>query len=319
MTDTHLVIGAGHVGSALAIQLAQSGNQVVLFTRSGRGPNHKLITKIAGDASSLSDLLKAAPQAVAIYNCANPPHYDKWSTEWPPLAHAFIEYAKKTGAVLVTCSNLYGYGPTDKKLTEDLPLNGTWVNSRVRAQMWLEAKKLHDAGEIRAVEVRGSDYISPGMQSRFGDRVVPLLKSGKGVQLLGGIDQLHSWTAPADVATLMRIVATEPKAWGKAWHVPSNTPKTQREVVMDIAKELGLKHVKVGSVSPGILRVLGLFNPMIRELNNGSYQFNAPFVIDDSATRRTFGLKPTPWSTMIKELAEYYSDTSAVNRGTSDH
>ena len=319
MTYPHLVIGAGHVGSALAIQLAQSGNQVVLFTRSGRGPDHTLITKIAGDASSLSDLLKAAPQAVAIYNCANPPHYDKWSTEWPPLAHAFIEYAKKTGAVLVTCSNLYGYGPTDKKLTEDLPLNGTWVNSRVRAQMWLEAKKLHDAGVIRAVEVRGSDYISPGMQSRFGDRVVPLLKSGKGVQLLGGIDQLHSWTAPADVATLMRIVATEPKAWGKAWHVPSNTPKTQREVVMDIAKELGLKHVKVGSVSPGILRVLGLFNPMIRELNNGSYQFNAPFVIDDSATRRTFGLKPTPWSTMIKELAEYYSDTSAVNRGTSDH
>jgi nucleoside-diphosphate-sugar epimerase len=144
------------------------------------------------------------------------------------------------------------------------------------------------------------------MQSRFGDRVVPLLKSGKGVQLLGGIEHLHSWTAPADVADLMRIVATEPKAWGKAWHVPSNTPKTQREVVLDIAKELGLKDVKVGSVSPGILRVLGLFNPVIRELNNGSYQFNAPFVIDDSAARKTFGVKPTPWDVMIKKLVSAY-------------
>jgi len=306
MTNTHLVIGAGHVGSALATQFAESGKRVVLFTRSGRGPEHKLITKLAGDASSLGDLLRAAPQAVAIYNCANPPHYDKWATEWPPLAHAFIEFAKKTGAVLVTCSNLYGYGPTDKKLTEDLPLNGTWVNSRVRAEMWLESKSLHDAGVIRAVEVRGSDYISPGMQSRLGDRVVPLVKSGKGVQLLGGIDYLHSWTAPADVATLMRIVATEPKAWGKAWHVPSNTPKTQRDVVMDIAKELGLADVKVGSVSRGILTILGIFNPMIRELNNGSYQFTAPFVIDDSATRRTFGLKPTPWNTIIKELVQSY-------------
>jgi nucleoside-diphosphate-sugar epimerase len=306
MTDTHLVIGAGHVGSALATRLAESGKRVVLFTRSGRGPDHKLITKIAGDASSLSELLKAAPEAAAIYNCANPPHYDKWAAEWPPLAQTFLEYAKKTGAVLVTCSNLYGYGPTDKKLTEDLPLNGTWVNSRVRAQMWMEAEKLHDAAVIRAVEVRGSDYISPGMQSRFGDRVVPLLKSGKGVQLLGGIDHLHSWTAPADVADLMRIVATEPKAWGKAWHVPSNTPKTQREVVLDIAKELGLKDVKVGSVSPGILRVLGLFNPVIRELNNGSYQFNAPFVIDDSAARKTYGAKPTQWDVMIKNLVSAY-------------
>jgi nucleoside-diphosphate-sugar epimerase len=306
MTDTHLVIGAGQVGSALATQLAQSGKRVVLFTRSGRGPDHKLITKLAGDAASIGDLLKAAPEAAAIYNCANPPHYDKWATEWPPLANAFIEFAKKTGAVLVTCSNLYGYGPTDKKLTEDLPLNGTWVNSRVRAQMWLEAKNLHDQGVIRAVEVRGSDYVSPGIQSRFGDRVVPILKSGKSVQLLGGIDHLHSWTAPVDVATLMRIVATEPKAWGKAWHVPSNTPKTQREVVIDIAKELGLKDVKVGSVSPGILTVLGLFNPVIRELNNGIYQFNAPFVIDDSAARKSFGAKPTPWDVMIKNLVSAY-------------
>jgi len=306
MTDTHLVIGAGQVGSALATQLAQSGKRVVLFTRSGRGPDHKLITKLAGDAASIGDLLKAAPEAAAIYNCANPPHYDKWATEWPPLANAFIEFAKKTGAVLVTCSNLYGYGPTDKKLTEDLPLNGTWVNSRVRAQMWLEAKNLHDQGVIRAVEVRGSDYVSPGIQSRFGDRVVPMLKSGKSVQLLGGIDHLHSWTAPVDVATLMRIVATEPKAWGKAWHVPSNTPKTQREVVIDIAKELGLKDVKVGSVSPGILTVLGLFNPVIRELNNGIYQFNAPFVIDDSAARKSFGAKPTPWDVMIKNLVSAY-------------
>jgi hypothetical protein len=133
-----------------------------------------------------------------------------------------------------------------------------------------------------------------------------VLKSGKGVQLLGGIDHLHSWTAPADVATLMRTVATEPKAWGKAWHVPSNAPKTQREVVMDIAKELGLAEVKVGSVSRGILTILGIFNPMIRELNNGSYQFNAPFVIDDSVTRRTFSIAPTPWSTMIKNLVQSY-------------
>ena len=75
---------------------------------------------------------------------------------------------------------------------------------------------------------------------------------------------------------------------------------------MDIAKELGIKDVKVGSVSRGTLTILGIFNPMIRELNNGSYQFNAPFVIDDSVTRRTFSIAPTPWSTMIKNLVQSY-------------
>ena len=306
MSETHLVVGAGEVGSALASQLADAGKQVILVTRSGRGPEHPLIKRIAADASSLEELLSAAPKAVAIYNCVNPPHYNKWATEWPPLAKAFTDYALATDAVLVTCSNLYGYGPTNKTLTEDLPLNGTWINSKVRAQMWLDAKKLNDEGLIRATEVRGSDYVSPGMQSRFGDRVVPVLKAGKAVQLLGATDHLHTFTSPVDVATLMRTIALDKRAWGKAWHVPSNEPKTQREVVQDIAKELGIRDVKVGSVPNAILSMMGLFNPVIKELNNGSYMFNAPFIMDDSATRKTFGIQPTPWDVLIKNLVAAY-------------
>ena len=306
MSETHLVVGAGEVGSALATQLANAGKQVILVTRSGRGPQHALIKRIAADAASLPALKEAAPSAVAIYNCVNPPHYNKWATEWPPLAKTFLDYALATDAILVTCSNLYGYGPTTKTLTEDFPLNGTWINSKVRAQMWLDAKKLNDEGLIRATEVRGSDYVSPGMQSRFGDRVVPVLKAGKAVQLLGGTDHLHTFTSPFDVATLMRTIALDKRAWGKAWHVPSNPPKTQREVVEDIARELGIKDVKVGSVPNAILSMMGLFNPVIRELNNGSYMFNAPFVMDDSAARKTFGIQPTSWDDIVKNLVAAY-------------
>ncbi|HLP22997.1 MAG TPA: NAD-dependent epimerase/dehydratase family protein [Microbacteriaceae bacterium] len=311
MTATHLVIGAGGVGSALALELAHSGKNVVLVTRRGGGPRHERIVRVAADATNLDALRAAAPEAVAIYNCANPPQYHKWPTLWPPLAKAFLGYAEATGAVLVTCSNLYGYGETDGPLTEDLPLGATWPNGRVRAEMWAEAKALHDAGRIRATEVRASDYVCPGMQSRFGDRVVPVMRQGKPVMLLGGLDTPHSWTAPRDVARLMAAIALDERAWGRAWHVPSNPPKTQREVVADIAVALDVPLAGVRNYPPALVAVLRAVSPLIRAFAHGDYMFNRPFILDDSAARTTFGIEPTPWSQVIGELVAAYPATSS--------
>jgi nucleoside-diphosphate-sugar epimerase len=220
MSGIHVVVGAGIVGSTLAELLANDGQDVIVITRSGSGPTHKNVKRVAADISDLSNLLQIAPSAVAIYNCANPP-YHQWAKEWPPIAESFLSYAEKTDAVLVTCSNLYGYGPVEVPMTESLPLNAPGINGKVRAQMWLEAKALHDAGRIKATEVRGSDYVCAGEQSRVGSRVLPKILAGKPAQVLGSIDVKHTWTYPLDVARLMQIIATDSKAWGKAWHVPS--------------------------------------------------------------------------------------------------
>jgi hypothetical protein len=47
------------------------------------------------------------------------------------------------------------------------------------------------------------------------------------------------------------------------------------------------------------LRVLGLFNPTIRELHEVMYQFDRPFVMDSSAATTAFDLQPTPWDEVI--------------------
>jgi len=301
MSRTHVVVGAGVVGSTLAELLANDGQEVIVITRSGSGPTHTNIKLVAADVSDLSKLLKIAPSAAAIYNCANPP-YHKWAKEWPPLAASFLAYAEKTGAVLVTCSNLYGYGPVDVPMTESLPLNALGINGKVRAQMWLDAKALHEAGRIKATEVRGSDYICAGAQSRLGTRVLPKILAGKPAQVLGDIDEKHSWTYPLDVARLMQIVATNSKAWGKAWHVPSNEPKTQRELVNDLAAEAGVKNPKLSSV-PGIMwNLLALFNPLLKALKETAYQFQRPYILDESAARKTFGMQPTNWKQILKEV-----------------
>ena len=174
MTETHVVLGSGTVGTKLATKLSLAGKRVLLISRTSKGPSISNVERLQGDASSVESLTSVAPKADFIYNCVNPP-YNKWDKEWPPIQRAITEFTMKTEAVLVTCSNLYGYGPHKGVLTEDLPLRATWKNGRIRADMWLQVKELHDAGKIRATEVRGSDYISASDQSRMGDRVFPRL------------------------------------------------------------------------------------------------------------------------------------------------
>ncbi|CAN2217585.1 WcaG Nucleoside-diphosphate-sugar epimerases [Candidatus Nanopelagicaceae bacterium] len=301
MSGIHVVVGAGVVGSTLAELLANDGQDVIVVTRSGSGPIHKNIKKVAADVADLSKLLEIAPSAAAIYNCVNPP-YHRWAKEWPPIAASFLSYAEKTGAVLVTCSNLYGYGPVNVPMTEDLPLNAQGVNGKVKARMWLDAKALNDVGRIKATEVRGSDYVCAGEQSRVGTRVMPKILAGKAAQVLGDIDVKHTWTYPLDVARLMQIIATDSKAWGKAWHVPSNDAKTQKELVSELAAVAGVKDPKLSSVPRVMWNLLGLFNPLLKALKETAYQFQCPYILDDSAARKTFGMQPTEWKQILNDV-----------------
>lgn len=305
MTELHIVIGGGTIGSRVARMLAEKGKRVIVVSRSKPNLGIPGVEEKTADASSLESLLTVASSAKTIYNCANPP-YNAWETEWPKISSSVSEFAMRTGANLVICSNLYGYGPHEGVLTEDFPLKATWANGIARARVWQENKALNDAGKLRVTEVRGSDYICANEQSRMGDRVVPNLIAGKPIQLLGAIDQPHTWTDPDDVAKLMIKLAEDDRSWGRPWHVPSNEPKTQREVVADIAKELGVTDYKVAPVGILLESILGLLNPVIRELNRGRYQFVKPYVVSSKAARETFGLSPKPWKVMIADLVTTY-------------
>ena len=54
--------------------------------------------------------------------------------------------------------------------------------------------------------------------------------------------------------------------------------------------------------------ILGLFSPMIRELNRGRYQFNKPFIVSTQAATESFGLKAKPWNKVISDLVSAYRE-----------
>ncbi len=294
----YVVVGTGAIGTLVAEQLADDGHSVIAISRHAGPSANPRVQHIVGDASDATFLAQQATGAAAIFNCVNPP-YHRWPQEWPPIAAALLRAAAESGAVLTTLSNLYAYGAPTGPLTPETPLRATYAKGQVRGQMWLDAKAAHDANTIRATEVRASDFIGP---TGFGfiNRLVPNIVAGKRVQLLGNPDAPHSWSYTVDVAKTLIACAQNKAAWGRVWHVPTNPPRTQRQVVEELAKAAGVAPVKISAVPNTLLRILGLFNPQMREVLITMYQLEQPFIIDDTATRRELGLAPTRWEEVLQ-------------------
>jgi len=299
---SHLVIGAGVIGGRVAQLLAERGERVSVVSRSGAGPAD--VTRVAADARDAEAMTRLASGAAVIYNCVNPP-YHRWPADWPPIAASVLSAAERSGAVLVTLSNLYGYGPRaggydpSHPMTEETPLAATGPKGRVRARVWQDALAAHQAGRVRATEVRAADFVGPGAESALGERAVQRIRQGKSVSVLGRADRLHTWSFTEDVAGMLVVAGADPDAWGHAWHVPSNEPRTQREVISDLGAAAGTGPARVRPVPSTVLAGMGLVWPLMRELRETEYQFRDDFVMDSSAAQATFGLKPTAWEEIV--------------------
>mgnify|MGYP000942295103 CR=1 FL=1 len=151
---THLVVGRGVVGTAIATQLAAAGLDVVLASRTGTGPADPRITLARADAVDVESLLAAAPTAAVVYNAVNP-QYHRWPTDWPPMAAGFLAYAERTGAVHATVSNLYVYGPVDGPMREDTPLDPKKVTADKTLPNVTTIRIEGDGDEPRRIAIEG--------------------------------------------------------------------------------------------------------------------------------------------------------------------
>jgi nucleoside-diphosphate-sugar epimerase len=308
----HVVFGAGGVGSSTAVLLAEAGHEVRVVSRSGRGPVDPRIALVRADASSPASVSAAATGADVIYNCLNP-EYHRWLQDWPPMAAALLRAATETGAVLVTMSNLYGYGPVDHPMVESDPLAATFTKGKVRAEMWEQALHAHRAGAVRVTEARASDFYGPGLTatSQLGDRCMPRVLAGKGVRVIGDPDVIHSYTYIGDVARLLVALGTDSRAWGRAWHVPTAPAVTIRWAIEESARLAGAPLPKVGSYPHALLRAASLVWPLARELEEVRYQHVNPFVLDSSAAEATFGLSPTPMTDGLRATVDWWRSATA--------
>jgi nucleoside-diphosphate-sugar epimerase len=294
----HVILGAGSIGTNIARILTDRGEEVRMITRSGSGPEHPLVERVAADASDAGRLTELSRGAEVVYHAANPPSYTEWERMLPPIQAGVIAAAKANDAVLALTGSLYAYGrQPGGRMDESTPLTATGHKGRLRKRLWEQAL----AAEIRTFEVRGSDYIGKDAVGLYSLVIKPAMEKGRTAMIPGRLDMPHTFTYNGDMAGALVALAQDSRAWGRAWHVPSAPAITIRELAQRYAAALGKPKVKLIAMPRFAMHAAGVFVPIAKEMAEMDYQWYAPFHMDASETARAFGLTVTNLDVAVRE------------------
>ncbi|HEY7277043.1 MAG TPA: NAD-dependent epimerase/dehydratase family protein [Trebonia sp.] len=311
----HVVFGTGQIGRLVTSRLVSLGADVTPVNRSGRGAVDGTRV-VAGDAADPMFTTRVCAGADVVYFCLNPPRYDTWAQEFPPLQRGVLAGAEAAGARLVVLDNLYAYGPVGgRNLVESLPANPTSAKAATRAAMTADLLSAHRAGRVEVAIGRASDFFGPGVtRSALGGTVFGTAVNGRIAQVMGNPDLEHSYSYAPDVAAALVTLGTEAGATGRVWHLPVAEPRTTRGIVGQVYALAG-RRPRVLAAGRTTLRLLGVVSPAMREYLHTLYQFSERWVVDDSEFRTAFGILATPLDDALATTAKWYHDAGPVTRG----
>lgn len=308
MKTNYLILGTGQLGLAIMDELVAQGKSVRLANRSGtvKEPLPAGVTVTSFNVNDPDSVAKVSKGADIVFFCTQPA-YHRWPEEFPPMATSLIEGLAGKGIKLVFGSNLYMYGPTNgATLHEDLPYKAETRKGKARALVANLLMDAHQAGKLSVTIGRASDFYGPRVtDSAAGEMVFEAALDGKPVNMIGKIDLPHTLTYIRDFARALVTLSAHEDAYGRIWHVPSAETISLKQFLGIVENEVG-QPVKTRVASKTMLRMLGLFNPTVKEMVEIFYEFDEPFVVDHSRFAQTFGVTVTPHETAVRETIAWY-------------
>ena len=234
------------------------------------------------------------------------------------LQDGAVHAARSVGARLVSFENVYMYGDTGgAPITETTVAKPRTRKGKVRLAMADQLRGLHERGEMAVTTARASDYFGPrGLtQSPFGDLVIGAALAGRPARVIGNPDLTHSYTYTVDAARTLAALGTREGVLGEVFHVPNAPALTTRQIIDLIADELG-SPIKVSVAPRALLRVMGLFNKTLHELDEMLYEFTQPFVVDGAKAQSRLGIAPTPTGDAVTATVDWFRDRHRGARRT---
>lgn len=309
----HTILGAnGTIATELIPVLLSNKENVRLVSRNPKPVNGVEIKK--ADVLNYAQLNDALQGSSIVYLVIGI-QYDHrvWQRDWHVIMRNVIDSCKANGSKLIFFDDAYMYGKVDGIMTEETPYNPCSKKGKVRAAVAEMLLKEMNDGTIKAAIARAVDFYGAGVseKSAAGTLVFANMKKGKTAQWFINPNVPRSYNYTPDAAKALYILATNENSFGQVWHLPSVQPAlTGRAFVSLAAKYMNAASDKVMVLPKWLLKVIGWFNPFMKEAYEMNYQDEFPFRFSSAKFEKAFGFTPTSYEEGVRATAEWFLQSS---------
>jgi len=268
----------GHIGHYAAKTFVEAGWNV-----RGMGRSNKQaiagVTFIKGDAESVAEMKAAIGDSDVVVNALNLP-YEKWfGGAMEAQTARVIEAMGKSGKTLVYPGNIYNYAASLRDVTPDAPQHPERPRGEIRVRCEAMLKAAATRGDVQVIIVRAGDFFAPGKNGDWFEQGI-LAQKGK-VSAPSALDVGHSWAYLPDLGRAFEKLAWHRKELGafENFHFAGHFV-TSRQLVEAVQKAAPAP-LKVTGFPWALLKLIGLFSPVMREVGKMRYLWQNPMQLKD--------------------------------------
>ncbi|MCI0389707.1 MAG: NAD-dependent epimerase/dehydratase family protein [Acidobacteria bacterium] len=303
-TDVVALVGAtGTIGNSVAAALRREGRPYRAIGRSrdalGRAFGGDPLAEIAiwdpDDEASVRAAVRGAAALVHLVGVA----YTDFHLH-PILMRRVVDAAiAESVNRLLLIGTLYVFGrPQSERVTEDHPREPHTFKGRKRKEQEDIVLEAHAGGRIKTTVLRLPDFYGPGVERSLLTDLFVAAKQNRKAKMIGPVDRPHEFVFVPDVGPVVAKLLDTPAAFGRAWNLGGAGVITQ----LELAQMAYGGQPRLMVAGKTMLRLIGLFDPFLREFVEMHYLMTDPLIVDDSALQQLLGgIAKTPYDEGVRQ------------------
>ncbi|MFJ7979304.1 SDR family NAD(P)-dependent oxidoreductase [Lysinibacillus xylanilyticus] len=291
--QTALVIGAsGGMGYALVNELVNRNIQVKAFARNKEKlvalfQHHNNVEIISGDVFNEQDMMRASNGVDIIFHAISFPYQD-WEKLHIRCLDIVINIAERRGSKIALVDNIYAYGrKSTSPIIEQASKEPQTKKGKIRLTMENKLKN----SNVPSLIVHFPDLYGPNAVNTILYETLKNIVLDKKANFVGNLQVKREFLYTVDGAKAMVELALRDDTYNQNWNVPAVHPIAGEELVKVLREITGYKK-GIRTVSKGMIRLIGIFTPSMKEVVEMLYLTEEPVILSGEKYEKEIGALP---------------------------